>query len=131
MQHVNWFRRIVFAVALWLFAVGFSTRVADSLKRALSPDESYRLDCRWVPRSDPFKDTADDSVSRVWGRYYSVAAAGILLVMWAVWKTLTPKPPGGNQKHEWPHEEHRADGGQVGAVPVRPRGDPPGGGKTP
>jgi hypothetical protein len=90
MQQINWFRRIALAVALWGFALGFGTTVAHSLKRALAPDETYRLDCRWVPRSEPL-NAFDDPVRKVWGQYYSVAAAGILLVMWALWETLTPK----------------------------------------
>jgi hypothetical protein len=90
MQQINWFRRIILGVALWGFALGFGTRVADSLKRALAPDESYRLDCRWVPRSEPL-NKFNDPVSNVWGKFYSVATAGILLLMWAIWETLTPK----------------------------------------
>jgi hypothetical protein len=116
MQQINWFRRFVFAVALWVFALGFGTTVADSLKRALVPDETYRFDCRWVLRTEPL-NKFDDHVSKVWGQYYSTAAAGIVLVMWAIWEMLNPKPSRGKKQDEWPHEEQHT-GGQVGDAKV-------------
>ena len=130
MQQINWFRRIVFSVALWVFALGFGTAVANTLKRALSPDESYRLDCRWVPRSEPL-NTFDDPVSRVWGQYYSASAAGILLAMWAYWETLNPRRRRGNKDLEPPRQEPQADGWQIGEVQVCPGGHPAGGGRHP